>query len=236
MTDNKYICVENLKKRYVYRNFFGKKFIYEPIKNVSFTVAEGESVGLSGPSGCGKSTVARIILKLIEKTSGSVTVEGKNIDILKGEELIRFRRKCQIVFQDPYSSLTPVMNVGELIKEAVVFHKITEKNKAEKYVKSIFDRCGLTGSAYSKRPAEFSGGQRQRIAVARALALKPSFIVADEPVSALDPSVQAQILNLFKDLQEEEKLTLLFVSHDKDVLNFMCDRIVEIKEGKVLSL
>ena len=233
---SEFIVVENLKKKYVNRNFLGRKTIYEPIKSVSFCINKGECLGLAGASGCGKSTIAKILLKLTDITSGKVYIEGMDLENIKSKVLKDYRKKCQMVFQDPYSSLTPVIRVGDLIKEAVSFHKISDKSNVENYVKEIMKSCDIDKEAYNKFPNEFSGGQRQRIAIARALSLKPEFLIADEPVSALDPSVQAQILNLLKKKKEEENLTLLFISHDMDVLKFMCDRIIEIRNGVAQSL
>ena len=182
-------------------------------------------MGLVGESGCGKSTCGRTILRLLEKTSGDVRIDGKDIFSLSREELRRFRPKVQIVFQDPYSSLSPRLSVGEIIGEAVREHGIVPEEEFDDYITRVMEACGLPDYYKGRYPHEFSGGQRQRICIARALALNPEFIVCDEPVSALDVSIQAQVINLLKELQKEFGLTYLFISHDLSVVEHISDTV-----------
>jgi peptide/nickel transport system ATP-binding protein len=195
------------------------------VDGISFSIERGKTMGLVGESGCGKTTVGKTILRLNEKTAGSVLFSGIPIDQLSNKEMRRLRPKFQIIFQDPYSSLSPRLPVSEIIGEAVREHKIVPDNEFDDYIDSIMKSCGLEPYHKDRYPHEFSGGQRQRICIARALALKPSFIVCDEPVSALDVSIQAQIINLLKDLQEEYELTYLFISHDLSVVEHISDDV-----------
>lgn len=195
------------------------------VDGVSFSIPKGSTMGLVGESGCGKSTIGRTILRLHEATAGSVFFEGKDFFAASTKELRAMRPDYQIIFQDPYSSLSPRMPVGEIIGEAVREHNIVFEEEYRDYVLKVMDNCGLSEHHIDRYPHEFSGGQRQRICIARAVALKPKFIVADEPVSALDVSIQAQIINLLKDLQDEFGLTYLFISHDLSVVEHISDTV-----------
>jgi oligopeptide/dipeptide ABC transporter ATP-binding protein len=204
------------------------------VDKVSFSIYPGETVGLVGESGCGKSTTARVLLKLIEPTSGKIWFDGREITNLKRRELRPVRREMQMIFQDPYASLNPRQTVGQIIGAPFRIHRTGGETKRK--VQDLMDRVGLNPEHYNRYPHEFSGGQRQRIGVARALALRPKLIVCDEPVSALDVSIQAQILNLLEDLQEEFKLTYLFISHDLGVVRHISDRIAVMYLGHLVEI
>ena len=206
------------------------------VENVSFTLKRGTTMGLVGESGCGKTTVGKTLLNLTPKTSGEVVFNGNvHLDQLSSKELRAFRPKIQIIFQDPYSSLSPRMPVGEIIGEAVREHNLVPKAEYEDYIDNIMDKCGLQPFHKDRYPHEFSGGQRQRICIARALALSPEFVVCDEPVSALDVSIQAQIINLLNDLQEQFKLTYLFISHDLSVVEHISDTVGVMYLGNLVE-
>ena len=206
------------------------------VDGVSFDVLRGETLGIVGESGCGKSTTARLLLRLMDPTGGSVKFEGTEIAHIKGAELKAMRREMQMIFQDPYSSLNPRKTVGTIIGEPFAIHgNKTGDGERKREVRDLMDLVGLNPEHYNRYPHEFSGGQRQRIGVARALALRPKLIIADEPVSALDVSIQAQILNLLRDLQRRLGFTILFVSHDLAVVEHLCDRVVVMYLGQVVE-
>jgi len=206
------------------------------VEDVSFEIRRGETLGLVGESGCGKTTVGRLLLRLLEPTAGSVLFDGRDVSTLDRAELRRIRRRMQIVFQDPYSSLNPRRTVGDAIGEPLFVHGLAKGAEIDRRVSRLLERVGLPSSYRSRYPHEFSGGQRQRVCIARALALEPEFIVCDEAVSALDISIQAQILNLLSDLRAELKLTYLFISHNLNVVQSVADRIAVMYLGKLVEL
>jgi peptide/nickel transport system ATP-binding protein/oligopeptide transport system ATP-binding protein len=228
--------LEHLTKHFPVRQgvFSGQKGVVHAVEDVSFTVFKGETLGIVGESGCGKSTTARLIMRLLEPTGGRILLDGRDITHLTYKQLRPLRREMQMVFQDPYSSLNPRKTVGQIIGEPFAIHK-TQKDVKSK-VRELIARVGLNPEHYNRYPHEFSGGQRQRIGVARALALQPKLIVCDEPVSALDVSIQAQVLNLLKDLQDEFDLTYVFISHDLSVIRQIADRIAVMYVGRVVEM
>lgn len=238
MSDNTVLKVENLKKYFPIKAGIFSKTVgnVKAVDGVSFTINKGETLGLVGESGCGKSTTGRAILRLFEKTDGNVYFEGQDIFDLKKKELRELRPKMQMIFQDPYSSLNPRLSVDSLVGEALLSHKLCSKEELPERVAQTIERCGLARYHMKRYPHEFSGGQRQRIGIARALVLNPSFIVADEPVSALDVSIQSQIVNLMMDLQEEMGFSYLFISHDLSIVKHICHKIGVMYLGSLVEL
>lgn len=217
--------------------FFEKKAYVKAVDNVTFDVYKGETLGIAGESGCGKSTLLRTVLRLIEPTEGTLIYDGADITHMPKKELRKIRQRMQIVFQDPYSALDSRMKVGKIIEEPLVINKLyADKNARAARVAELMEQVGLDPSYIDRFPHEFSGGQRQRIVIARALATKPQLLVCDEAVSALDVSVRAQVLNLLADLQEELKLTYLFISHDLSVIEHICDRVAIMYLGKIVEI
>ncbi len=230
--------VRGLKAHFpIYKGIF-KRLIgsVKAVDGVSFTIPQGKTLGLVGESGCGKTTVGKSILRLVPATAGQVLFKGRDMLQANPEELLAYRSKAQIIFQDPYSSLNPRIPIGETIAEGMTIHlKEFTKPQREARVKELLETVGLRASFMDRYPHEFSGGQRQRIGIARALAVNPEFIVCDEPVSALDLSVQAQVLNLLMDLKDQFKLTLLFISHDLSVVRHLCDEVAVMYLGRIVE-
>lgn len=234
-----------LEVKHVKKYFYGSKKLFsqnreklavKAVNDVSFTIHEGETFGIVGESGCGKSTLGRTVIRLLEPTEGQILYQGVDLSTLSKEEMRLKRRELQIIFQDPYASLNPRMTVKELIKAPLdVFSDESEDKKVQKVIQ-IMKMVGMREEFMNKYPHEFSGGQRQRIVIARALILNPRFIFCDEPVSALDVSVRAQVLNLMKDIQKEMKLTYLFISHDLSVVRFLCDRVAVMYLGRIVEM
>lgn len=215
--------------------FSGGNDRFKAVDTISFSIQKGETFGLVGESGCGKSTTGRMLVRLEDPTSGEIWFKGQNITAKNGKQLLPFRRHLQMIFQNPYGSLDPKMTLRQIIEEPIKIHKLDIGNKNRR-VRQLLDHVGLSSVLLNRYPAEFSGGQRQRIAIARALALNPEFIVADEPVSALDVSIQAQILNLMIDLQNEFSLTTLFISHDLSVVQYISNRAGVMYQGRIVEL
>ena len=238
--DDVLVSVQDLQMYFPVRSgiVFQRKIAdIKAVDGVSFEIRRGETLGLVGESGCGKTTTGRCILQLYKPTAGQVLFEGNDLTTLKGGQLRRFRRRMQMIFQDPYSSLDPRQNAGSIIGEPLIVHKMTNsRGEYREQVAELLSVVGLNPSMANRFPHEFSGGQRQRIGVARALAVRPSLIVCDEPVSALDVSIQAQVINLLEDLQEQFNLTYLFIAHDLSVVRHISDRIAVMYLGKIMEL
>ncbi len=232
------LVVNNLKKYYpISKLSFGKNRAYvKAVDDVSFSIKRGTTMGLVGESGCGKTTVGRTILRLHEVTAGQVLFDDKDLAQISPKELRKLRPQMQMIFQDPFSSLSPRLPVGEIIGEAVKEHNIVPESQYRSYILKVMRDCGLQPQYYYRYPHEFSGGQRQRICIARAVALNPKFIICDEPLSALDVSIQAQIINLMKDLQEQYGYTYLFISHDLSVVEYISDTIGVMYLGSMMEI
>jgi len=232
------VVVKNLVKYFPVRGGLMRRVVawVQAVDDVSFTIREGETLGLVGESGCGKTTVGRTMLRLIEPTSGSVFFDSVDVFKLRGNDLKAMRRNMQIIFQDPYASLDPRIPVGESIAEGLKIHKIGNSKVQNEKVMETLHKVGLEDYHARRYPHEFSGGQRQRIGIARAIALQPKFIIADEPVSALDVSIQSQVLNIMKDLQQEFGLTYLFIAHNLSVVEHISDRVAVMYLGKIVEL
>ncbi|GAA0351700.1 ABC transporter ATP-binding protein [Bacillus horti] len=230
--------VNNLKKYFPIRGGVFQKTIghVKAVDDISFTMKKGETLGLVGESGCGKSTVGRTIVRLYDKTEGDVIFEGVDVHKLSKNKLRSLRPKMQLVFQDPFSSLNPRLRIGDSIGEALLDHGLTSKSELRDRVHEVLKICGLQPYHIDRYPHEFSGGQRQRVGIARALILNPDFIVLDEPVSALDVSIQAQIINLLTDLREKERLSYLFISHDLSVVEHICDTVAVMYLGSMAEM
>ncbi len=229
--------VKNLRKSFPLKKTLMGKVTKElvAVDDVSFTLMPGETLGIVGESGCGKTTMGRAILKLHQPTSGQIIFKGEDITKYNSSQMRDIRTKMQIIFQDPYSSLPPRSTVGGILSEPVMVHNIVPKSQVKEYVLELMDKCGLRDYYYERYPHEFSGGQRQRICIARALAVNPELVVCDEPVSALDVSIQAQIINLLKSLQESMNLTYIFISHDLSVVKFISDKIGVMYLGSMVE-
>lgn len=229
--------VHNIRKCFPLKKTITGKVTSEliAVDNVSFTLKPGETLGIVGESGCGKTTLGRTILKLHEPTSGQIIFDGKDITNYKSAQMRKIRKQMQIIFQDPYSSLPPRSTVGGILSEPVEVHHIVPKAEVKDYVLDLMDKCGLRDYYYERYPHEFSGGQRQRICIARALSVNPKLVICDEPVSALDVSIQAQIINLLKKLQQDMNLTYVFISHDLSVVKFISDKIGVMYLGSMVE-
>ena len=234
------VSVKGLKKYFPVREGIviqRKVADVKAVDDISFTISKGETLGLVGESGCGKTTTGRCILRLEEPTDGSIEFDGTDLTHLGQNDLVPLRRRIQVIFQDPYSSLNPRMKIGEIIAEPMYVHGIIEdKNKRRERVKELLSVCGLPVQMADRYPHEMSGGQRQRVGIARALATNPEFIICDEAVSALDVSIQAQIINLLEDLRDEFDLTYLFIAHDLSVVRHLCQRVAVMYLGKIVEL
>lgn len=230
--------IQNLKKYFPVKGglFGAHKQNVQAVDDISFVIREGETLGLVGESGCGKSTAGRTIIRLYEPTGGKIIYDGQDISALSEEEMLPFRKKMQIIFQDPYASLNPRMTVGDIVGEALDTHHIVPRNKRLEKIHELLHEVGLNPDHAARYPHEFSGGQRQRIGIARALAVEPDFIVCDEPISALDVSIQAQVVNMLEELQQKRGLAYLFIAHDLSMVKHISDRIGVMYLGKMMEL
>lgn len=238
MTNSHFLTVENLTKTFsVDQNIFAlKKNGVQAVRDVSFTLERGQTLGLVGESGCGKSTLGRCLVRLLDADAGRIVFQGQDIANIKGEELRKLRRKIQMIFQDPFSSLNPRMSVGDLLEEPLEIHKLfSSKKDQQDRVSQLMELVGLRQDMKDRYPHEFSGGQRQRIGIARALAVEPELVICDEPVSALDVSIQAQVVNLLMDLQQKLGLTYIFIAHDLKVVQFISDQIAVMYLGQIVE-
>ncbi|MCI8417400.1 MAG: ATP-binding cassette domain-containing protein [Lachnospiraceae bacterium] len=241
MAENVLVKLDNVKKYFPVKEGFQTRYL-KALDGISLEIRKGETMGLVGESGCGKSTLGRVLLRLLEKTEGSVYFNDKDVYGIKNKELIQLRRSMQIIFQDPLASLNPKMRIRQIVEEPLRFHSkqmginFHDKAMVRKMVDEVLTTVGLSPEVAERYPHEFSGGQQQRIGIARALILKPSFLVCDEMVSALDVSVQAQVLNLMQDLKREYQLTFLFISHNLSVVKHICDRIAVMYLGKIVEI
>lgn len=230
--------VQHLTKRFAAdTNFFGKATSYvQAVDDVSFQIRKGEAFGLVGESGCGKTTVGKMLVNLLKPTSGKIVFDGKELTAMKPAERKQYCKDIQLIFQDPYASLNPRMRIGDIIAEPIITNNILPKDQVEDRVNELLERVGLANYMRNRYPHEFSGGQRQRIGIARALIVEPEFIIADEPISALDMSIRAQVLNLLRHLQKERGITYLFIAHDLSVMRYISDRIAVIHKGSIVEL
>jgi oligopeptide transport system ATP-binding protein len=233
--DGPLVSLTDVVKHFPTGGGFGRAVV-RAVDGVSFDISHGETLGLVGESGCGKSTLGRVIMQLYPATSGSIKFEGRELTTMRGNELRQVRQRMQIIFQDPYASLNPRMAIGDIIAEPLKNFGIGNRREREKKVQRTMNVCGLNPDFANRYPHEFSGGQRQRIGIARALVLTPSLVVCDEPISALDVSIQAQIVNLLEDLQTEFKLTYLFIAHDLSVVRHVSDRVAVMYLGKIVEI
>ena len=238
MSDEKMIEVKNLKKYFeMSTGLFSKKSNdLKAVDDVSFYIKKGETFGLVGESGCGKSTVGRTLLRLYKPTAGSIIFDGVDISTLSKKELMPYRRKMQMIFQDPYASLNSRMTVQDIIGEPIAIHNLAKGKEKDEIIRNLLKRVGLNEDHASRYPHEFSGGQRQRIGIARALAVQPEFIICDEPISALDVSIQAQVVNMLADLQKEFGLTYLFIAHDLSMVRYISDRVGVMYLGNLVEI
>ena len=238
MCDDKLLVLRDVRKHYPLGGGFLRRTagIIKAVDGIDLDISRGETVGLVGESGCGKSTLGRVILKLEDPTSGEIIFRGQSLTALPRRDLLPYRQRMQIIFQDPYSSLDPRQTAGRLIGEALTIHRVGTPAERKERVRYLMEVVGLQAEDLNRYPHEFSGGQRQRIGIARALALQPEFIICDEPLSALDVSIQAQIINLLQDLQEQHRLTYLFISHDLSVVRHISDRVAVMYLGCLLEL